>query len=295
MKTYERDVGEVHPTSADVAGEKQPSFRLPERIRSLGPSSLTHPRMQLPCSTKSLLRARNRDEDFVRQARLPSRREERHDLGFLTVLLDFGVDEGVEDGEVRLDGRDEGVLSDVQVSVDFFRLDGADVRVSREQDEALDLHDGGRDGRGEEQSLTRLSAAVGEEGEDALDVGTETHVEETVGFVEDEEADLVEGEVAALEVVFEATGSGDEDVAALLLEPVALGVDAASSRQLCGRLVEGRQDLLRASVDGLHSERRPFEQGPALGRDLRANPSPLVTVDLLIIDAPAWPALESET
>ena len=58
--------------------------------------------------------------------------------------------------------------------------------------EALNLR---RHGRGEEQGLPR----EGEEFADALDVGNETHVEHAIRFVDDEDLDSVQKQLAARE------------------------------------------------------------------------------------------------
>ena len=64
--------------------------------------------------------------------------------------------------------------------------------------------------RREEQRL----AVVRGLGDDPVDGGLEAHVEHPVGLVEDEHADLLEGDDAAVDQVLEAAGGGDEDVGA---------------------------------------------------------------------------------
>jgi hypothetical protein len=64
--------------------------------------------------------------------------------------------------------------------------------------------EGGR----EEQGL-----AVGRGlGDDAVDGGLEAHVEHAVGLVQDEEADVLQRQVSALEQVLEAAGGGHHDL-----------------------------------------------------------------------------------
>ena len=65
--------------------------------------------------------------------------------------------------------------------------------------------------RGREEQRLALARALGH---DAVDGGLEAHVEHAVGLVEDEDADAVEGQVAALEEILQAAGGGDDDVGA---------------------------------------------------------------------------------
>ena len=68
----------------------------------------------------------------------------------------------------------------------------------------------------------------GQEGENPLDVADEAHVEHPVGFVEDEDLDPRQIEVALALVVEQAAGRGDEDVdAALQLRGLRADADAA--------------------------------------------------------------------
>ena len=59
---------------------------------------------------------------------------------------------------------------------------------------------------------SRFWRFVGQRADDAPDVGPEAHVEHAVGFVEDEDLDLGEVEVAALDQVEQAARRGDEQV-----------------------------------------------------------------------------------
>ncbi len=79
--------------------------------------------------------------------------------------------------------------------------------VQEDVGEPLDL---GRHGGGEEQGLAR----EGDHLHDALDVGDEPHVEHAVGLVDHEELDAGEQELAALEMVEQAAGRGDQHVGA---------------------------------------------------------------------------------
>ena len=71
--------------------------------------------------------------------------------------------------------------------------------------EALDF---GRHGRGEEQRL----AARRQQLADALDVGDEAHVEHAVGLVDDEDLDAGQQQLAALEMIEQPAGRGDQHV-----------------------------------------------------------------------------------
>ncbi len=57
---------------------------------------------------------------------------------------------------------------------------------------------------------------------DAFDVGDETHVEHAVGFVDDQDLDAVQQELAALAVVEQATRRRDQHIGAALQLPVLL-------------------------------------------------------------------------
>ncbi len=95
--------------------------------------------------------------------------------------------------------------------------DLADLDADRVvQGVAHGFEDAARHGRREEQVL----ALVGQLADDALDVGPEAHVEHAVGFVEHEDLDLGEREVAALDHVEQAARRGDHEVdaAAYLLD-----------------------------------------------------------------------------
>ena len=74
---------------------------------------------------------------------------------------------------------------------------------------------------GKEAGLPRARAAF----DDPADVGQETHVEHSVGFVEDEILHPVHPGGAPADVVQQAPRSGDQDVHAaaqgIILEPVA--------------------------------------------------------------------------
>src|SRR5690606_16617479 len=147
-----------------------------------------------------------------------------------------------------------------------------------------DLADGGGHGRGEEGDL----ALGGCLAEDLLDVFGEAHAEHLVCFVEDEEADVVEAQGAAFEVVLDAAGGADDDVdavaqGALLGDVGGAAVDGQDADvvhlagegldgvgDLHGELARGGQDegldLAEGGVDG--GEQREAEGGGLAGSGL---------------------------
>ena len=85
-----------------------------------------------------------------------------------------------------------------------------------------------RHGGGEEQRLP----GEGHELEDALDVGDEAHVEHAVGLVDDHDLHAGQHQLAALEVVEQAAGRGDQHVDAAVDELVlVLEADAADQQR----------------------------------------------------------------
>jgi hypothetical protein len=87
------------------------------------------------------------------------------------------------------------------------------------------------EGRREEERL----ALAGHLPDDPVDGGLEAHVEHPVGLIEDEDPDLLQGDVAALHQVLEAARGGNDDV------------------RLAGALyLSGEAD---AAVDGRYPER----------------------------------------
>src|SRR5471030_722249 len=87
-----------------------------------------------------------------------------------------------------------------------WRRDGDVLRVAQEAIvQRLDL---GRHGGREKQGLADLRQG----GDDALDVGNEAHVEHAIGFVDHQDLDVVQENAAALEMVEQTTGCGDQHV-----------------------------------------------------------------------------------
>ena len=114
--------------------------------------------------------------------------------------------------------------------------------------DALDFR---RHRRREEQRLP----GEGQELADALDVGDEAHVEHAVGFVDDQHLDAGQQQLAALEMIEQASGRGDDDIGAAV--------------DLGGLVVEG--DAADQQRDGEPvSSGRCARRLPAPGRRVRA-------------------------
>ena len=150
----------------------------------------------------------------------------------LVSAVAFGADEAAEHLALLGGGgvlAARGVVDDELVDgLGGGRLAG-DLDADRVVQELLgDPGDLGRHGGGEEERL----AGEGDELEDALDVGDEAHVEHAVGLVDDHDLHAGEHELAALEVVEEAAGGGDQDVDAAVDELVlVLEADAADEER----------------------------------------------------------------
>ncbi len=79
--------------------------------------------------------------------------------------------------------------------------------------------------RGREQQVL---PPLRQDGENALDVADETHVEHAVGFVQHQDLDVAQVHRALAHVVEQAAGRGDEDVDATLeLRDLRMDADAA--------------------------------------------------------------------
>ena len=103
--------------------------------------------------------------------------------------------------------------------------------------DALDL---GRHRGGEEQGL----AGERHELADPLDIRDETHVEHAIGLVDDKEFDAAEQKLAALEMVEQAAGRGDQDIDAAgdlgILVPEGHAADEERDRQAALGAVAGK-------------------------------------------------------
>src|ERR1700730_12843024 len=74
-----------------------------------------------------------------------------------------------------------------------------------------ETHHGAIHGRGKAHGL----ATFGKNGDDAANGGEKTHVQHAVGFIENHDAQRVEVEKFAIEVVFQAAGSGHYEASSL--------------------------------------------------------------------------------
>jgi hypothetical protein len=100
---------------------------------------------------------------------------------------------------------DQGVLGDVGLGLLAARdLDALGVA----RDAVREVADHAVQRGGEEDGLPLLRRAR----EDRVDLFLEAHVEHSVGFVEHQELDAAELDAAAVHVVLEAAGRGDDDV-----------------------------------------------------------------------------------
>ena len=126
--------------------------------------------------------------------------------------------------------------------------------------ETLDF---GRHGRREEEGLPR----EGKELADALDVGNEAHIEHPVGFVDHEDLDAVQKELAALEMIEEAAWRRDHHVGAAIELAVLLLVRHAADQKRDGELVALAEELkgvghLGRQLAGRLQDQRPRHAGP---------------------------------
>lgn len=136
----------------------------------------------------------HRDEDLREELGESSCREEYDRLsssnstvlgGFASVKELIVGDEAEDVNELIGSGRkDSVVLRDVKMSVDFVGRNGVDVGVILLETLTSDFTDLFRDGSGEEEGLSIV--VVGNMSNYSGDIVGETHVEEGVGFVEDE-------------------------------------------------------------------------------------------------------------
>ena len=96
-------------------------------------------------------------------------------------------------------------------------------------------HDGPGQGGGKQQGAPFLGRGV----ENLLDLLTETQVEHLVGLVQDHRAQLVQPQIAAFQVVPQASGRADDDVTAgVQRAPLGARVHAADAGDHLGAGVE---------------------------------------------------------
>ena len=145
---------------------------------------------------------------------------------------------------------------------------------------ALDLR---RHGRGEEERL----AGERHQLHDALDIRDEAHVEHAVGLVDDEQLDAGEQELAALEMVEQAAGRGDQHVDAagdlgiliaeghaadeegdgeLVIDPVLVEVVLDLGGKFPGRLEDERARHARPGPAGFQQGQHGQREGRRLAR-----------------------------
>jgi hypothetical protein len=126
--------------------------------------------------------------------------DEDQDAAALSVaeLADQGV-------ELRLVAEVDEAVLDLGLLLDLRLVDVA-ARVAGVG--GGEIAGGSFEGGREEESL----AIAGHLPDDPIDRGLEAHVEHTVGLVEDEDPDPLQGDVAALDQVLEAARGGDDDV-----------------------------------------------------------------------------------
>ena len=119
-----------------------------------------------------------------------------------------------------------------------------------------------RHGGREQQRL----AVLRDRGRDATDVADEAHVEHAIGFVEDEEADLSELHVAALDEIEQTAGRGDQDV-----DAARQGLDLATVTQAANDGAEAQAEAATIGVEAAgdldreFAGRRQHEGARALG------------------------------
>ena len=125
--------------------------------------------------------------------------EDQHLVGLVLMTDDVGKQVALETAGNRVNDVADGFAHHVAAG-DFDQLRVLQHLVGK-------LFDLVREGGGEQQAL-----AVGrQQREDAADVRDEAHVEHAVGFVENEELDLAEGDGFLLDVVEQSARRSDDD------------------------------------------------------------------------------------
>merc|ERR1711963_277185 len=95
---------------------------------------------------------------------------------------------------------------------------------------------------------------------DVTDLRFETHIQHAISLIHHKEADFREGDTSTLEHVVEASGGGDDDVAALLqLTKLRADIrttigDAATERRAVAELAGFKMNLLRQFASGRHNQ-----------------------------------------
>merc|ERR1711963_880973 len=116
------------------------------------------------------------------------------------------------------------------------------------------------EGSAEHQSLALRAVRHVLVFDDVADLRFETHIQHAISLIHHKEADFREGDTSTLEHVVEATGGGDDDVAALLqLAELRTDIrttigDAATERRTVAELAGFKMNLLRQFASGRHNQ-----------------------------------------
>ena len=247
---------DVEPARRDVAGDEEPDLVVLETLQRLGPLWLRHIAMQ--CGRIQPMPAQGALQDIDVAFAVAE------DEGVLDVLAGDQVPQRValvfrrDDNQRLLDQRGWG----------GGRRDRDADRVLQESvRQAADLR---WHRRGEEQRLARPR----QEADDALDIGDKAHIEHPVGFVDDQDADIREEDLAAFEQVEEAARRRDQHIDAAvefaLLVAKALAADQEGRREpvMLAVALKGGLDLGRELARRLEDQRarhpRPRPSGGEL-------------------------------
>ena len=222
------------------------------------------------------------------------RHVEFHPLERVGQLLDLHLRRREDDG-LRLRGTGEELADDAQLLA-FVADEGRLVdRLVGLRDGDIDLRGVAQDGLGQLADLRRQRRRKHDRlpllrhmGDDLHDVLRETHVEHTVGLVENQALDVREVDAAVLQVGNHTPRGGDHHVGAhqhaALLDIPALAVAAAVDHRrgdggIVGEALKLLVDLLRQLARGHDDERldhivlvaldqQPVEQRQRIGRGL---------------------------
>mmetsp|Transcript_35224 Transcript_35224/g.86422 ORF Transcript_35224/g.86422 Transcript_35224/m.86422 type:complete len:614 (-) Transcript_35224:639-2480(-) len=229
------DVGVVEAARADVGGHHDAALGLAELVGGLGAVALALAAVDL----RHL--AVQRDEELGGELRGARSGEEADHLVHGLLLLVRG-DELHQQVQVVRQGRDGQPLLHLQVGGGVVLAHAVHVGVPRAQSVGRDILHRVRH-RGTEQQGLPLPGDVAE---DLVDGGLESHLKQLVRLVQDQhlEVGAAGRQLAGLEVVDEAPGGSHQEVAALRVHAVALGVDVgAAEHALRLKVVEGEQRL----------------------------------------------------
>ena len=203
-------VGDVQAARGHVRGHENLDEAAPECLEGAGPLGLAAVTVngsgahaapvQVRSQSACLELAAGEDQDLLH--RVAS--DEVEQQVCLAVLIDRVQNLGQVVGDA-IAGRNR---DDLRVLLELLRQAANVVRESRREHQRLSLG--------------------GHEGDDLADVRHETHVEHSVGFVEDQDLDLAQIHGALADVIEQATRRRDEDLDALP-EELDLGVDPGAA------------------------------------------------------------------